>query len=499
MEFNETKDSVAERTKTKNLAGSEAFEPDSPEMALYKVTINNLLEDTYYREDIEELRDLKKKFEACADDNPEFVLKLAAFARDEMGLRDVPQVLLVMASKYEKTKEYVRDYADQIMVRADEPCTVVAIHNEFYGETTSISKPLRKGIEDALHNFDLYQFDKYDNRNRMVNIRDVINRVHPAPRDDLRDEAFERLMKGDNDSYPEVEPLNESQGATWETVLTEKGNNAEAWREALGRMGIMAKLRNVRNMKESGLRSKEIFGDYDLESVRKSRMFPFRVYQSYKAAKDANVGDLDLDKWMSSAIDTSTENLPDRLENTLSVADISGSMNNPVSEKSNLTMREIATLFTASVGRKGADTAAFARNFMRVDAHGMTPTLELREKIERAEVGGTTNGWKVFKQLRQEDKKYDRIVMFTDMQLWDSRSYRKNTSFQEQWRRYKEEIAPDAKLYLIDLSSYGDLVTPEGAEDVYNISGWTEKVIDFIEYAEDEDEIIREIEDYAPE
>lgn len=492
MKFNDTKDTVAERTKTTNFEDGEAFEPDSPEMALYKVTINNLLEDTYYREDKEELNALVKRFEACADENPEFVLKLAVFARNEMGLRDVSQVLLALSAEHDKTKEFVEEYAADIMVRTDEPCTVVAIYDELF--TGSLPKPLRKGIEDALHQWDLYQFDKYDNRNREVNIRDVINRVHPTPRDELREEAFERLMRGDLKQYPEVEPLDESKGATWETVISEKGNNAEAWREVKDRMGIMAKLRNVRNMKDAELPSDEILDEDDLESVRHSRMFPFRIYQSYKALKDAGIRDRHVDEWMSKAIDTTTENLPDFLENTLSVADTSGSMRTSVSGKSDLQCSEIASLFTAAVGRKGADTAAFADDFEFVVAHSQTPTLELQEKIRSASVGGSTNGYKVFRDLRRKGEVYDRIMLFTDMQLWNSSGWNNDKTFREEWKKYKKEVAPEASLYLVDLQSYGDLVTPEGAEDVYNISGWTEKVIDFIQYAEDEDEIIKEIE-----
>lgn len=497
MKFNETKDTVAERTKTTNFADGEAFEPDSAELVLYKVTINNLLEDTFYREDESELNHLVKRFEACADENPEFVLKLAKFARNDMGLRDVSQVLLVLAADHEKTKEYVDDYAADIMVRTDEPCTVVAAYDQLVGG--SLPKALRRGIEDSLHNWDKYQYDKYDNRNREINMRDVINRVHPNPRDELREEIFERLMKGDKSDHPDVEPLDEADGATWETVISEKGNTEEAWRDVLDRMGIMAKLKNMRNMREAGLPSDEILDEDDIESVRYSRMFPFRIYQSYKALQQEGLNGRHVDEWMSKAIDTTTENLPDMLENTLSVADISGSMRTPVSGQSNLSCNEIATLFTASVGHKGADTGAFADDFEFVRAHSQTPTLELQQRIASAKVGGSTNGYKVFRDLRQKGKAYDRIMLFTDMQLWNSNSYYSDTTFKDEWEAYKEEVAPEASLYLVDLQSYGDLVIPEGAEDVYNISGWSEKVIDFIQYAENEGEIIQEIENYAPE
>lgn len=496
MKFNETKDTVAERTIKTNYEGGEAFEPDSPEMALYKVTINNLLENTHYTEDQEQLQKVTKRFDAIAEENPEFALKLAAYSRNKIGLRDVSQLLLVLSANDDRTKKFVKEYADDIMVRTDEPCTVVAIHDELFGGT--LPKPLKKGINDALHQWDKYQFDKYDNDSRQVNIRDVINRTHPKPRDELREEIFERLMKGDLDKYPEIEPLNESQGATWETTISEKGNNGEAWNEVKGRMGIMAKLRNVRNMKQAGLKGEEILTEEDFEAVRNSRMFPFRLYQSYKAVKNAGVLDPHIDEWIEKAIDLTAENLPDQLESTFVGVDTSGSMRTAVSNKSNLECKEIATLFGSVAMKKGARAGVFASEFMEVKAHSQTPSLEIADKMQKAGVGGSTNGWKVIEYLTDNEIEVDRIVMMTDMQIWDSQSYhsRNNRTVKRAFEDYKQKVNSEASLYMLDLQSYGDLVTPEGYEDVYNISGWNSKILEFIEYAEKPGEIIEEIENY---
>lgn len=70
-------------------------------------------------------------------------------------------------------------------------------------------------------------------------------------------------------------------------------------------------------------------------------------------------------------------------------------------------------------------------------------------------------------------------------------------SFRDEWNQYKE-FNPDASLYLVDLQSYGDLVIPEGANDVYQLSGWTESVIDFIDNMENTDDFIRGIEQVEP-
>lgn len=78
MEFNATKQTVAEATRTTNHEGVEAFEPADPRLALYKRTINQLVEDTFYESDEQALTAVVQRFDAAADEDPEFFLKLAA-------------------------------------------------------------------------------------------------------------------------------------------------------------------------------------------------------------------------------------------------------------------------------------------------------------------------------------------------------------------------------------------------------------------------------------
>jgi len=94
----------------------------------------------------------------------------------------------------------------------------------------------------------------------------------------------------------------------------------------------------------------------------------------------------------------------------------------------------------------------------------------------------------------------DRVVLFTDMQLWDStaRLVDGDRTVQEAFEAYREDVAPEASLYMVDLASYGDLATPEGYEDVYNVSGWSEQVLEFIGYAEEPMQVIEEIDDFEP-
>ena len=105
MEFNKPQQTVAEATRATNYEGGEAFEPADLRLALYKRTINQLLEDSYYESDEDHLVAVVQRFDAAADEDPEFVLKLATYAREELYLRDIPQVLLVLAANDDRFKD----------------------------------------------------------------------------------------------------------------------------------------------------------------------------------------------------------------------------------------------------------------------------------------------------------------------------------------------------------------------------------------------------------
>ena len=504
MQFNETKETVAEATRTTNNEGGEAFAPADPRLALYKRTINQLLEDSYYEDDEEHLAAIVRRFDAAADENPEFVLKLAAYARQELYLRDIPQVLLVLAANDDRFKDdsdesLIREWAPETIQRMDETATALAVHDDLFSGTAPW--PLRRGIEDALVTMaDAYTLGKYELSRREVTLRDVFNRVHPTPIDGEQEGLFERFMRGDLDDYPDVEPLPSPN--TWETVISERGNTKDAWETLIESeeysLPIFASIRNLRNMLEAGVDEETIVDHLDLEAVRHAPLYPFRYYQAYKALQQAGIDAPEVERWLEQAIDISVENVPSGLGDTFVGVDLSGSMDMALSENSMLRYKEIGSLFGAILAEEGARVGGFGDDFGDVSTHVDTPVLQRQDAVLRIDeaVGNSTNGWKVLEYLHEEGIVVDRVVLFTDMQIWDSRwGVDDDTkTVREAFEAYRDSVAPDASLYMIDLASYGDLVTPEGYEDVYNVSGWSENVLEFVEHAEEPLQVIDEIE-----
>lgn len=76
-------------------------------------------------------------------------------------------------------------------------------------------------------------------------------------------------------------------------------------------------------------------------------------------------------------------------------------------------------------------------------------------------------------------------MMFTDCQLWNSNIVNQltGTSISSLWKQYKQ-IAPQAKLYLFDLSGYGNTPLNVQSDDVHLIAGWSDKVFDILQALE---------------
>jgi hypothetical protein len=115
---------------------------------------------------------------------------------------------------------------------------------------------------------------------------------------------------------------------------------------------------------------------------------------------------------------------------------------------------------------------------------------QLLNSIEGS-VGYSTNGFKVISSLIKKGKVVDKVMMFTDCQMWDSRGGQK--SIQKLWKEYKATIAPSAKLYLFDLAGYGNTPLKLEQNDVFLIAGWSDKIFDVLTALENGESTLSQI------
>ena len=106
------------------------------------------------------------------------------------------------------------------------------------------------------------------------------------------------------------------------------------------------------------------------------------------------------------------------------------------------------------------------------------------------EVGYSTNGYKVIEYLNKENIVLDKVMMFTDCQMWNSHGTEQ--TIRKEWDKYKQ-IAPNAKLYLFDLNGYGTTPLNIVRDDVTLIAGWSDRIFEILEAIEKGSSAIEEI------
>ncbi|MBW3011544.1 TROVE domain-containing protein, partial [Candidatus Woesearchaeota archaeon] len=230
-------------SKTTNRAGGEAFNM-APIEQLVQIVTTNLMNEPKYYGDVSKVMD--SAIESVAKTNPEFILKLASYTRNEMYLRTVSIYLLVKAANMPETKQFVRKYTPYIIKRADEIYEALACHIQVFSGREypkekghyKIPNSLKKGIAEVFPNFDEYQFAKY-NRPTGVGFKFAIMKCRPKEPSEL----IKKIL----DDKLEI-PY------TWETELSAKGNKPEVWHPLIdsGKVGYMALLRNLNSMDRAG-------------------------------------------------------------------------------------------------------------------------------------------------------------------------------------------------------------------------------------------------------
>lgn len=477
----------------------------TPQLELYTAVATAGLSDQYYEkaaDKMQRLRELVEKNDAT------FVAKLAIYVREKMYLRTVPMVLTVELAKQQSGNGIVSKLTNRVVQRADEITELLAYYamaneRKSVKKLNKLSKQLQKGLGEAFNKFDEYQFAKY-NRDAEVKLKDALFLVHPKAKDEAQQILFDKIVKDELQA-----PY------TWEVELSvlgqQKFEHAKAkadavkakWEELIfsNKMGYMATLRNLRNILEAEV-SKEALNkvcEYlgDANAVAKSKQLPFRFLAAYRELKQLNNGRVSkVLEALEAAVLQSAANIAGYDENTKVViaADVSGSMQKAISAKSKVQYYDIGLMLAMLLQSRCQNvvTGMFGDIWKVINVPKKNILSNVEEFYRReGEVGYSTNGYLVIQDLLQRGKVVDKLMLFTDCQLWNS--YNGSDNIANLWKQYKK-LAPFAKLYLFDLAGYGNTPLNVQRDDVFLIAGWSDKIFDVLKAIEDGSNAVKMIE-----
>ncbi len=487
------------KTETLNHEGAKAFRL-TPEMELYSAVATTMLSDISYEKADERLARIKALIVKV---NPVFAAKLAVYVREQMYLRTAPVVLVNELAKIHNGDDLVSKAVEKVVKRPDEITELLAyyqVHNQ-RKETKKLnrlSKQVQKGLASAFNKFDEYQFAKYD-RATQVTLRDALFLVHSKAKDDAQQMVFNKIVNNQL-AVPytwetELSALGQTQFAT--AALKAAAQKAK-WEELIvsEKMGYMATLRNLRNILEANVSATHIekVGAYlsNEKAVQNAKQLPFRFLAAYRELKDFPSGYIPmlLDA-LEAALKASVVNLRGFKAATRVViaCDVSGSMQKAVSAKSKIMSYDIGLLMGMLLQSKCKNVLSgmFGDTWKTVGLPGHNILANVDAFYQReGEVGYSTNGFKVLQDLIARRYITDKVMLFTDTQLWDSISHNKSkeNTLSTQWKLYKQ-MTPDAKLYLFDLAGYGQAPLRVEDNDVFLIAGWSDKIFDVLQALED--------------
>ncbi|WP_026994252.1 TROVE domain-containing protein [Flectobacillus major] len=492
MKFNFLKKT---NTILKNYEGAPSYKL-SPEMELYSATVTSLLHDSFYEKAEERLIRLQQLIEKVS---PEYCAKLAVYARRSMNLRSVPIVLSVELAKKADAGAWVGKAIEQIVLRPDEITETLAYYQQTNKRTGTkrlnrLSKQIQKGLAKAFNRFDEYQFAKY-NQNTEVKLRDALFLVHPKPKDLAQQVVFDKITQNTL-----------STPYTWETELSalgqlhfgsEKAKNKAfraKWEELIlsKKVGYMALLRNLRNMLECNISDEclDMVLSYLSEenAVRTAKQLPFRYWSAYRELSNITDGRVTrvIDA-LEKAMLLSAQNIKgfDNDTKVVLACDVSGSMQQRLSAKSSLMYYDIGLLLAMLLQSrcKNVVTGMFgdAWKVIQMPSKSILSNVAAFHRRE-GEVGYSTNAHLVIEDLLKREYQADKVMIFTDTQLWNSQN-RDANSIKTAWQNYKRKF-PKATLYLFDLAGYGQSPMRVESGDVYLLAGWSDKIFEVLDALE---------------
>lgn len=363
------------------------------------------------------------------------VAALAIEARTVMNLRHVALWLTLAVIDRRVGSGYdTASLIAEVCRRADEPGELLAMY--WKDGRKPVPAAMKRGLARAMLRHDAYALAKYD-RPATVRIKDVLRISHPKAANDEQGTNFGKLLTGTIEA-PD----------TWEVELSGGADKKQTFERLLheGKLGYLALLRNLRNMDQAGVKA-DLVREAILARKGAHHVLPFRYVAAARAAPRYEAC---LDEALCAAIVAQTELAGD----TIVLVDVSGSMNDKLSSKSDMTRMDAAATL-ASIIPGNVRSFSFSQYVKEVPARrGMAGV----DAIRRSQAHMGTYLGKAVKEINQIP--HDRLIVVTDEQSAD--------------------VVPEAKArhaYMINVAAYEHAI---GYGDWTRISGFSENVLNWI-------------------
>lgn len=468
---------------TTNIQGYQAYSLDD-ELKLLAMLNTIKLEPQFYRDENQTMIELRDLIERIGLKDPYFVCQAIKYSRCMRdGMRSINHLAAALVAPFITGKEYAKRFYSLYnkktqeggcIFRPDDMSEIKDVYNILNKAT--LSNAMKKGFASTIESLDTYQLAKYKK-----SIIDMSNLVHPNSTrstatitvDNKEMKTLDALMQGLTVSADTWEVANSEAGQLVaqavkegkldkeeaQKVLTDAKN--DNWETLLkeGKLGILAALRNIRNMLKDP--RAEIIESLckllsDSNIIKKGMIMPYQmdlayeiVYNEFRKSEYATL----VQKALQIGLEESIPNLASILTGkTLVMIDCSGSMYSYCYQNNKRIMStaiDKAGLLAAIIAKAtNADIIRFGSFAEYFDYDINENVFSLGRAIIRKDMGGT-NIARAFECARKAGKAYDRIILLSDNEANHGCTY-------TAYKNYVHDIC-SPYIYAIDLCAYGTM------------------------------------------
>ena len=434
--------------------GYGAVAKQSNEALLRRAVMSCLLfENTFYQSGNEVAKNISDLIPKVT---PSVVANIAIEARLKQKLRHVPLFIATEMCKHKTHKGFVSSVLPQIITRADQITDALALY--WKEKKIPLAKQFQKGLAESFHKFGEYAFAKYD-RDAKIKLRDVLFLTHPKPRDEKETILFNKIA---NRTLATPD--------TWEVAYSSAKNNTEKkeiWNRLIkeNKLGALAFLRNLRNMKEVGVERDII--KLAFSQVNGEMLLPLNFMAAVKYAPEYEP---EIESLMFRTYDT-LKPLPGK---TIFVVDVSGSIDGgQLSGKSEFNfldgakaMASLASMYFDDIDiycTAGSDGTRIHKTEKIVNPQRGFALSKQIDKMYNSLGGGGIFTRQCMDYLATKERQVERIIVFSDSQDIDASNGDKRLP--KPFGTYN---------YIVDISSNKHGVNYDGV--------WTSEITGFSEH-----------------
>ena len=495
---------AAKKIPTPNTVNRQGFEAYSIDKWLRLLALLNVtkLQNEFYRTESQAINEVKLLVGECATENPYLTAQCIVYSRCMgEGMRSVNHLAATELAKYVSGQEWAKRFyglwnkkaqKGGTIYRPDDISEIVACYSALNPKTVTIetrngqtqmmknvaiTNAMKKGFKSALENMDAHLLLKYKN-----SLLDIINLVRPNPKASKATvtyngeivPVFDAIIKGYNVSADTWEVAQSDagqevakavkEGKITKTEATEILAEAKSdnWKGLLtdGKLGILAAIRNIRNILLNKPDSTtidllcQLIGDP--KNIIQGKIMPYQIDLAIEVI-NTEFSDPSSRRVVQTLLKVYEDSIPNLSQlligNNLVIVDLSGSMSTRITDGNaknrksyKSTCADKALLIAATIAKAtNADIIRFGSSAEYVKYNANQDVFSLGGSMYDS-MGGTNldSAWRC---AANSGRVYNRVFILSDNECNVGSSYNGYTNYISK--------CGDPYVYSIDLAAYG--------------------------------------------